>query len=150
MIRIAFDTNVVGYAEGLDDPDRQLRAADLVEALRSQALALPLQAAAELHRLLMRRRKIDPAQATSTVLRWQGKLQIHPPTTATVLEGALDLAAERRLQIFDAIILAASAEAGCRILLSEDMQDGFVWRGVTVVNPFAEKLHPLLADLLRP
>jgi hypothetical protein len=28
------------------------------------------------------------------------------------------------------------------------MQDGFVYRGVTVANPFAETLHPLLASLL--
>ena len=36
------------------------------------------------------------------------------------------------------------------MLLSGDMQDGFVWRGVTVVNPFAATPHPMLVDLLRP
>jgi hypothetical protein len=35
------------------------------------------------------------------------------------------------------------------VLLSEDMQHGFVYRGVTVINPFAEPAHPLLADALR-
>ncbi len=34
------------------------------------------------------------------------------------------------------------------MLLSEDMQDGFVYRGVTVANPFAAALHPLLASVL--
>jgi hypothetical protein len=34
------------------------------------------------------------------------------------------------------------------LALSEDMQDGFSWRGVTVVNPFASKRHPLLDGLL--
>jgi predicted nucleic acid-binding protein len=71
------------------------------------------------------------------------------PTLDRTLETALDLATEHRLQIFDAIILAASAEAGCRMLLTQDMQDGFVWRGMTVANPFAATLHSLLADLLR-
>jgi hypothetical protein len=37
---------------------------------------------------------------------------------------------------------------GFRLLLSEDLQDGFTWRGVTVTNPFAAALHPLLAALL--
>ena len=46
--------------------------------------------------------------------------------------------------------LAAAAEAGCRLLLSEDLQDGFTWSGVTVVNPFAEKKHELLAGILEP
>jgi predicted nucleic acid-binding protein len=47
-------------------------------------------------------------------------------------------------------MVAAAGEAGCRLLLSEDLQDGFVWGGVTVVNPFAPALHPWLADLLNP
>ena len=59
------------------------------------------------------------------------------------------LAATHRLQIWDALILATAAGAGCRLLLSEDMQDGFVWKGCTVANPFAAPLHPLLADALR-
>ena len=38
---------------------------------------------------------------------------------------------------------------GFRLLLSEDLQDGFTWRGVTVANPFAAQQHPLWASLLR-
>ena len=47
------------------------------------------------------------------------------PTTEAVLTWAIDIAVEHGLAIWDATILAA-AEAGCRMLLSEDMQDGFV------------------------
>jgi len=48
----------------------------------------------------------------------------------------------------DAIILAAAADSGCRLLLSEDLQDGFSWRGVTVTNPCAKRRHLLLEALL--
>jgi predicted nucleic acid-binding protein len=48
------------------------------------------------------------------------------------------------------VVLAASAEAECRLLLSEDLQEGFTWRGVAVTNPFAATLHPMLAALLMP
>ena len=34
-------------------------------------------------------------------------------------------------------MLAAAEAAGAHLLLSEDLHDGFVWRGVTVSNPFA-------------
>ena len=148
-MRVAVDTNIVGYVEGLDDADRQRRAKAVLARLEPRDIMFPVQAAAELHRLLMRRQRVGPAAATAAVRRWQSKLPIHSPTTAAVMDGALDLAADHGFQIFDAIILAASAEAGCRMLLSEDMHDGFVWRGVTVVNPFAASPHPLLADLLR-
>jgi predicted nucleic acid-binding protein len=34
------------------------------------------------------------------------------------------------------------------LLLSEDLQDGFTWRGVTVANPFGAAKRPLLAAML--
>ena len=30
----------------------------------------------------------------------------------------------------------------------DHLQEGFTWRGVTVTNPFAPTLHPILAALL--
>ena len=61
---------------------------------------------------------------------------------------ATDLATHHRLGIWDAVILCAAAVAGCRLLLSEDSQEGFTWNGVTVTNPFSQEKHELLAGLL--
>ena len=61
---------------------------------------------------------------------------------------AINLAVDHRLNIWDSVMISVASEAGCRLLLSEDMQDGFAWRGLTVVNPFAVPQHPLLASLL--
>jgi predicted nucleic acid-binding protein len=71
-------------------------------------------------------------------------------TSASVIVNATDLASDHGLTIWDSVVLAASAEAECRLLLSEDLQEGFTWRGVTVTNPFAAALHPILAALLTP
>ncbi len=49
----------------------------------------------------------------------------------------MELANTHRFALWDAIMLAAAAASGCRWLFSEDMQDGFTWRGVTIRNPFA-------------
>jgi len=70
-------------------------------------------------------------------------------TSAAVMVSAADLASGHGLSIWDSVILLASAEAGCRLLLSEDFQERFAWRGVTVTNPFARELHPLLPALLK-
>jgi predicted nucleic acid-binding protein len=61
----------------------------------------------------------------------------------------MDLAANHRLTIWDSLV-AASAEAERWLLLSEDLQEGFTWRGVTVTSPFAPSLHPMLAALVAP
>ena len=52
------------------------------------------------------------------------------------------------LGIWDAVILSAASRSGCRLLLSEDLQKGFTWAGVAVVNPFASTQHALLQALL--
>jgi predicted nucleic acid-binding protein len=49
---------------------------------------------------------------------------------------AMQIAARHRVSIYDAMIAAAARLAGCRVLLSEDMQDGVVLEGVRIRNPF--------------
>jgi predicted nucleic acid-binding protein len=83
------------------------------------------------------------------VLSWRDAYAV-VETSAAVIVNATDLASDHGLTIWDSVVLAASAEAECRLLLSEDLQDGFTWRGVTVTNPFAATLHPILAALLVP
>ena len=48
----------------------------------------------------------------------------------------------------DALVLNVAAEGGARLLLSEDLQPGFSWRGVWVVNPLVPPNDPLLDQLL--
>ncbi len=43
-----------------------------------------------------------------------------------------------QLSIWDALIVCAANRAGCRTLLSEDLNHGQVIGGVAVVNPFFE------------
>jgi predicted nucleic acid-binding protein len=46
------------------------------------------------------------------------------------------------------MIIAIAAENGRQLLLSEDLQDGVIWSGLTVVNSFAVPRTPLLDSLL--
>ena len=65
------------------------------------------------------------------------------------MRAALDLAADHQMAIWDALILSVAADQKCRMLLSEDFQQGFTWRGVTVLNPFQTPQHALLAAVLQ-
>ena len=69
-------------------------------------------------------------------------------TSSSVQLMAMELSVNHQLSAWDAVILSAAADAGCRLLLSHDLQDGFTWSGVTVVNPFATTRHPLLDAVL--
>jgi len=102
-----------------------------------ETLILARQALAELHFVLVRRVNCTPAEASRRVRDWVDRAQL-VDTSAAVFEAALELAGYHNLQIFDALILAAAVEARCDLLLSEDLQDGFAWRGVMVSNPFGD------------
>jgi predicted nucleic acid-binding protein len=143
----ALDTNILAYLEGTEDEDKRRRAVAMLGRIRSEQLVVPVQVLGELFNVLTRKRNRPAAVAREAVMQWVDTMTI-TPTTVTAIARAVDLVVDHRLSTWDAVILAAAAEAGCRVLLSEDMQHGFTWSGVTVVNPFAEPPHPLLEDLL--
>ena len=99
-------------------------------------LVLPAQALAELFTVLTRKARWPAAKARAAVLSWHDACLVADTTAAVLLE-AMDLAAMHQHSLWDAIMLATAAQAGCRVLLSEDMQPGFIWRGVEIRNPFA-------------
>jgi predicted nucleic acid-binding protein len=101
----------------------------------------------ELFNVLVREAGKPRAEARDALLAWRDTFPT-VETTPEVMLAAVDLATHHHFSMWDAVILAAASQAGCRLLLSEDLQDGFTWGGVTVVNPFAAPRHLLLSSLL--
>jgi predicted nucleic acid-binding protein len=144
---VALDTNVLAYAEGVNGAGMKQAALEIVEKLPTGTILLPVQALGELFNLLVRKAGWLPAKARSAILSWQDPFPLIE-TSAQVMVGAADLSTDHQFAIWDAVVFSAAAEAGCRLLLSEDMHDGFTWRGVTVTNPFSARKHEVLATLL--
>jgi predicted nucleic acid-binding protein len=48
----------------------------------------------------------------------------------------VELARHHALSFYDALVVAAAADARCRVLLTEDLQHGRTLGGVTIQNPF--------------
>lgn len=148
MSGIALDTNILVYAEALNGVERQRRAIATLAGLDRRALVLPSQVLGEFFNVMTRKFNQPRSLTRERVMAWSSRFTCRA-ADADTFESALDAAAIHDLQIWDALILATAADAGCHMLLSEDMQHGFVFRGVTVVDPFTATVHPLLADALR-
>lgn len=146
-MRIALDTNVLAYAEGIGDETRRRKTHALLSALPVNNIVLPAQALGELFRVLTGKNGVARTKARAIVLSWSDAFSVYDSTHAAFLS-AFDLAAEMSMQIWDGLILSVAAEARCRILLSEDFQHGFTWRGITVVNPYTDEVHPLIKALI--
>jgi len=146
-VKLALDTNVLAYAEGVNSAEKRAVVLELLRNIPQETAVVPVQVLGELFNVLVRRAGRSPQEARDALLSWRDAFPV-AGTTPEMMMMAVDLAADHRFGIWDAVNLSAASQTGCRLLLSEDLQDGFTWGGLTVVNPFASPRHPLLNALL--
>jgi predicted nucleic acid-binding protein len=148
-MRVALDTNVLVYAEGFGDDVRCQSAGELIAKLKPTDLIVAVQVLGELSRVLTSKMKKSGSEVRDLLLSWSDSVVV-ADTTWSSFQSAMDLSVDHQISMWDALILAVAAENKCRLLLSEDFQNGFTWRGVTIVNPFETKAKPykLLASAL--
>jgi predicted nucleic acid-binding protein len=126
-----FDTNVLIYAFAAGDR-RSARA----EALLADGGTIGVQVLNEFTNVA--RRKLDwgwpqVESALAVITELMGPVR---PLTRDIHTQAVKLARDHALPFYDALIVAAAADARCRVLLTEDFQHGRKLGGVTVHNPF--------------
>lgn len=146
-MRIALDTNILAYAEGVGDRTRRDASVLLIGRLSEASVMVSTQVLGELYRVLTGKAGRTSSAAREAILSWSDCFNV-VDSTWSAFQSAMDLSSDHGLQIWDALIFAVSAENHARVLLSEDLQDGFTWRGVTAVNPYALSPHPLLKAIL--
>jgi predicted nucleic acid-binding protein len=135
MIRVALDTNILIYAELEPESEKGTRSADLLlRAARNGVI--PVQVLGEYLRFIQRRvpQAFEDAVRQASIYR---AAFLTPPTTDAVIDTACALARTHRMQLWDCVVCAASAQAGAKVLLTEDMQDGRILDGLRLINPFA-------------
>ena len=125
------DTNILVYAVATDDPR-----AERARALLAEGGRVGVQALNEF--VNVSRRKLSRGwPETETALTAFATLLGDPlPLTAAIHATAVTIARDHWLPFYDALMVAAAMDAKCATLWSEDMQDGRVFGGLTIRNPF--------------
>jgi len=133
--RSFFDTNVLVYTDDQAAPAKQRRALDLIaEHRRARTGVVSLQVLHEYFVTVTRKLHIDPRIARRKV-ELIAEFDVASPEVADIL-AAIDLHRLHGVSFWDALVLRAAKQAGCSILLSEDMQGNREIDGVQIVNPF--------------
>lgn len=125
-----FDTNILVYAQ-TEDP-RAVRAREEITAGGVISVQVLNEFANVMRKKLGRTWDEISAAAADIEAAFGPAL----PLTAKLHREALDIAGRHSLSFFDALIIASAADAGCGILLTEDMQSGAKIAGVQILNPF--------------
>ncbi len=146
MTELVFvDTNVLVYSRDASEPKKQPAAtAWRKELWRRNSGRLSVQVLSELYvtvtRKLVPGMTRDAAQAEIRDLAHWKPVSMSPH----LLDAAFAAEKEHQLSFWDALIVAAAQEAGCRYLLSEDFNAGQDYGGVVAVNPFETAPEKLL------
>jgi predicted nucleic acid-binding protein len=135
--RTFLDSNILLYAEQSSDPEKQKKAIEIaVEHRRRRTGVISIQVLGEFFHAATRKLKLDSAFARAQVEFHAGFELVQPGLADTL--GAIDLQRLYGYSYWDSLVLRCALVSGCKVLLSEDLQDGHVIDGLTIVNPFRQ------------
>jgi len=132
LAKAFFDTNVLIYAVGLDDP----RSAQAEELLASGGV-VSVQILNEFASVARRKILMSWSDLTEALDAFRVLCPSPLPITIEMHEAALKIAETHGYNIYVALVVSAALEAGCATLYSEDLHDGQTINGqLTIRNPF--------------
>jgi predicted nucleic acid-binding protein len=124
------DTNVLVCLASAD-PGKAARAEEIV----AHGGTISVQVLNELANVARRKMRLSWGE-TNELLATLRRLVAVAPVSIETHDRGLHLAERFGLSIYDAMIVAAAAIAGCNVLWTEDLQHGAILDGVRVSNPF--------------
>ena len=131
------DTNVLVYEWDNTDSLKRDIARKLVSRLGSRGV-ISSQVAQEFAWTMSKKLGISGRETALILKNYQVFRFV--PIKMQLVQRALSTANDNIISFWDALIVEAAADAGCKVLLTEDLNDGQRIRGVRIVNPFVSTL----------
>jgi predicted nucleic acid-binding protein len=134
--RFTLDTNLLVYSVDNAAGERHRLAREIVDRAVESECLLTLQSLGEFYSYVTWKGIMPSVDAAAQAVDW---LELFPTVAASAaaIRVALADAAAGRASYWDALLIATAAEAGCSIVLTEDMSDGGALGGLRIHNPFA-------------
>ena len=134
--RVFIDTNVLIYAFATIKgslPDRRIQ---LAYEVLSQGGVISVQVLNEFVQVGRQKAHLDWDHLIEALKVIKELCSPAVAITIETHEAAVIISQRYGFRIYDSLILAAAAQAGCEVVYSEDLQHGQVVGGMTIVNPF--------------
>ena len=129
------DSNVfVYFADGRDPAKQSIARAVLADAIGNPQCVISSQVLNEFANVAMKKLSMTEDEVRQYVDSFQSIRVVFQQSGWTVR--ALEIKKQYGLQFYDSLMLAAAEDAGCSEFLSEDLNDGQMYCGLKVVNPF--------------
>lgn len=132
------DTNVLVYSIDAASPAKRDTAKALVaDALTNRSAVISFQVVQEALQAVTRKVRVVAADADAKDFLTEVLLPLWTvQPSAALYDRALRIQRKQGLAFYDSVIVASALEAGCRRLLTEDLQHGQRIEGLRIENPF--------------
>lgn len=133
--RFTLDTNLLVYSVDAAAGRRHDLSLEIVNSALDVDCWLTLQSISEFFSVVARKGIMPATEAAAQARDW---LIAFPYTgvSADAIRAALAHTVARRTSYWDALLIATAAEAGCSLILTEDLADGTTLSRVEIHNPF--------------
>ena len=139
--KVFFDSNILVYAYDTRDPNKQDQAqALLLKATQSQTAVLFAQVLGEFFVVVTR--KIPQPMSSSEaaeVIAELGAWEVMP-LDFSLVQRAIVTQQKYGTSYWDSLIISAAERAGCVRIYSEDLNNGQLYHGIEVQNPFQPRV----------
>jgi predicted nucleic acid-binding protein len=133
------DTNILFYSIDSSDLRKQEKARELIKSLiLDKRAVISTQVLQELYNVCTVKYKADKTATLHLIQNFSNMRTIQ--ITPALIINAINTNIKTQFSFWDSLILAAANEAECTTLYSEDLNNGQVVNGVTIVNPFTNTL----------
>ena len=133
-----FDTNILVYAATDQDPRKR----DIARELIGHAIevnhdgCISTQVLGEFCNTMLRKSLRTKEEIDGMLDYFRELLEID--VTIDLVRHALYVKEEYGIQFYDALIVATAEKLGCHEIVTEDLNPNQLYRGMAIVNPFAE------------
>jgi predicted nucleic acid-binding protein len=133
--RSFFDTNILVYTDDKSALAKQRRAIELVTSHRHAGTGVvSMQVLQEYFVTITRKLGVDASVAKRKV-ELLAEFDVSAPDVTDIL-AAIDLHRLHGFSFWDCLVIRSAKQAGCSVLLTEDLQGSREVDGVRIVNPF--------------
>ncbi|MGP0102519.1 MAG: PIN domain-containing protein [Solirubrobacteraceae bacterium] len=138
--RAFLDTNVLVYAVDETEPEKRAIARRLLGSIGDREFVLSTQILGEFYTVVTR--KLDKPISETVAAAVVDQLSLLPTVHAdpALVKAAIQTSRSAQLSYWDGLAVASAAFAGCKRLLTEDLNHGQVVGSVRVENPFRENV----------
>jgi predicted nucleic acid-binding protein len=135
VAKIFIDTNILVYTLDKNDINKQNKARSALKIIKeNDTPVISTQVLQEFYNASTAKLNTDKLLAKTMVHNFTNMETVQ--INIDIIEQGIDISIVSKISFWDGLIIASAEYAKCSIIVSEDLNNGQIIRGIKIINPF--------------